>query len=79
MRQHTKPAVPTVTQGEPLALPPFMGERRGTWDSQAVWPSPETMSLLHAQYAWLEGGSVGESPLALLLKSLDESQPETEA
>lgn len=86
MCKHTQPvisvssdAVPTATQGEPLTLPLFMAERRGMWDSHACWPSPEIMRLLHAQYTWLEGGSIGESPLALLLKTLDESQPESEA
>jgi hypothetical protein len=86
MCKHTQPvisvsseAVPIATHGEPLASPPFMGERRDVWDSQARWPSPETMRLLRAQYAWLEAGSVGESPLALLFKSLDKPQSESEA
>lgn len=71
--------LPSATQGEPVALPPFMGERRGRWDPQAVWPSPETMHLLRAQCSWLEAGSVGDSPLALLLKSLKALRPEAGA
>lgn len=66
--------IPSHTAPDLAALIRAMLDKRAKWDPHAPWPSPEIMRLVQAQDSWRENGSVGDSPLAVLLKSLDEKK-----